>query len=200
MKHATAVLVALSSLTIMPQVTAAALAEVDLASDTAWTLRVDGGDTRPIKVPGGGWSSEIQEPLIDRGRDVKDHVVYERKVTIPKIQSDQVTMLKFGAVNYGAEVYINDNLVGEHHGPLMPFEVDITEHAKPGEAVALKVVAYSRKHYEVIPSSDKNRKHKGCIVPIGFDYQKGVEPLYLHFNSKFAYVSVRSTTPVASVF
>ena len=59
----------------------AALREMDLASDTAWTLSVDGGAPRPIKVMAGGWNSDRQEPQIP-STDVKDYVVYERQITI----------------------------------------------------------------------------------------------------------------------
>ena len=42
-----------------------ALREMDLASDTDWTLSVDAGAPRPIKVTaGGGWNSDRQEPQI----------------------------------------------------------------------------------------------------------------------------------------
>lgn len=49
-----------------------ALAEIDLASDTAWTLSADGGPARPIKVPRGGWNSDWQEPRIDTILEVDD--------------------------------------------------------------------------------------------------------------------------------
>ncbi|MEI8235522.1 MAG: hypothetical protein WCH57_12690, partial [Verrucomicrobiota bacterium] len=39
-----------------------ALREMDLASDKDWTLSVDGGSARPIKVTAGGWNSDQQEP------------------------------------------------------------------------------------------------------------------------------------------
>ena len=38
-----------------------ALWEMDLASDTAWTLSINGGAPRPIKVATGGW--KLLEPL-----------------------------------------------------------------------------------------------------------------------------------------
>ncbi|MEI6350133.1 MAG: hypothetical protein WCP06_03390 [Verrucomicrobiota bacterium] len=41
-----------------------ALKEIDLASDTDWTLSVDGGAPRPIKVTAGGWNSDQQQPQI----------------------------------------------------------------------------------------------------------------------------------------
>ena len=61
---------------------ASPIKEIDLASDTAWTVSVDGGPRRPIKVTGGGWNSDQQDPPIGTG-DVKDHVTYERIITIP---------------------------------------------------------------------------------------------------------------------
>jgi len=35
---------------------------LDLASDTEWTLSIDDGELRPIKVPGGGYNSDMQDP------------------------------------------------------------------------------------------------------------------------------------------
>ena len=59
-----------------------AVMEIDLASDTAWTLAHDGGAPRPIKVTAGGWNSDQQEPQIPSDA-VKDHVFYARQITIP---------------------------------------------------------------------------------------------------------------------
>ena len=156
--------------------------EVDLASDgagsatgTEWTLSIDGGPARPIKVPAGGWNSDLQSPRIDKNKDVKDHVIYERKITIPDYKGDRVVKLMFGAVNHGAEVYLNDKLVATHAGPMTPFEADITDIVKPGATCQLKVKAYHRRHY-------KGR------VPIGFDYpsdKPGQQEA--GYTSKFAY-------------
>lgn len=148
-----------------------ALAVIDLASDTAWTLSADGGPARPIKVPRGGWNSDWQKPRIDTMTGVKDYVVYERKILVPKIAEGQVTKISFGAVNYGAEVFVNDKWVGSHVGSLTPFEMAITGALRifgpdvtiykmlapfewkvtgavePGEECTLKVKAYHRRHY-----------------------------------------------------
>ena len=153
-----------------------ALREMDLASDTDWTLSVDGGAPRPIKVPGGGWNSDQQEPRIDKNKDVKDHVIYERSIKLPDYKSGQVVKLLFGAVNHGAEVYINDKLVATHAGPMTPFEADITDVVKPGETCQLKIKAYHRRHYV---------KPDGCHVPTGFDYP--LDRTRTLRSSKFSY-------------
>jgi len=137
----------------------APLSVVDLASNTAWTLSVDGGAVRTIKVPAGGYNSDMQDkPYIDMSIDlpgclnnyknmVNDHVEYMRKIQIPNVAAGQVTLLEFGAVNHGCEVFINGQKVGEHFGPNMPFEIDITDIVAPGNTYDLKVVSYPQKHY-----------------------------------------------------
>jgi len=58
---------------------------LDLACDTAWELSIDDGPWRSIKVPGGGYNSDLQnQPLIDQ-EDVLDHVIYRRSITIPDL-------------------------------------------------------------------------------------------------------------------
>jgi hypothetical protein len=141
-----------------------ALAQIDLASDTAWTLSADGGPARPIKVPRGGWNSDWQEPRIDTMTGVKDYVVYERKILVPRIADGQITKISFGAVNYGADVLVNGKPVGSHAGPLTPFETEITGAVEPGRECTLKVKAYHRRHY---------MQGGVCTVPVSIDSPKG---------------------------
>jgi hypothetical protein len=149
-------MVMLISVAAEAALTHGALAEIDLASGGAggatgkgWTLSADGGTARPIKVPGGGWNSDWQEPRIDTMTGVVDYVVYERKILVPEIVADQVTKISFGAVNYGADVFANDKLMGSHVGSMTPFEVDISSGVVPGKECTLKVKAYHRRHYMV---------------------------------------------------
>jgi hypothetical protein len=136
---------------------------IDLASDDAWELSIDQGPWISIKVPGAGYNSDLQdEPLIDQ-EEVTDHAVYRRTIAIPKTASGKVIMLAFGAVNHGCEVFIDDIPAGQHIGPLMPFEMDITEHVKPGSTHELKVVSHPQWFYDYnVPHTfvyDEARKH-----------------------------------------
>ncbi len=166
------------------------LTEVDLASDTAWTLSIDGAVPRPIKVPGGGYNSDRQDPPLiemsvptgfhdDPGRQaVKDYVVYQRSVTIPEMSPRQVTLVEFGAGNHGAEVFLvngdRETLVATHLGPLMPFTADLTHFVTPGRQYLLKVKAYTPWHYA-------NK------VPVGFVYQEGWKRPEHGWASKFGF-------------
>ncbi len=147
-------------------VNATPLKEVDLASDTKWQLRVDAGAYRSIKVPAGGFNSDMQDkPYINMSiegngfkNDVEAHVEYKREIAIPNVCQGQVTRLEFGSVNHGCEVYLNDKKVGEHHGPNMPFVIDVTDEVTPGNSYELRVKVYPGKY------------HYGNYMPMGYYY------------------------------
>ena len=60
---------------------------------------------------------------------------YRHTIEIPPewFSPDCLIFLGFGAVDYFAEVWLNDVNVGEHEGGYLPFELDVTEAARPGE-------------------------------------------------------------------
>lgn len=169
---------------------------VNLASDTAWTLRCDYGPARPIKVPGGGWNSDEQSPRIQEMREVKDFVLYERKITIPPVMPNPAVKLCFGAVAHGCEVFLDGKKVGEHHGPQVPFEMDLTAFTTPGREQTLQVKAYHRRHYF------KPGETKTAEVDVGWDYPEGDDEVSRkeaktwygpwHGQSKVGYGIVRS--------
>jgi len=121
---------------------------IDLASDSAWQIRIDDGPWRSIKVPGGGYNSDLQEePLIDKD-EVIHSATYRRSFKVPENAKGKVILLAFGAVNHGCEIFIDDRLIQEHVGPLMPFRVDITDHVDPGGTYDLKVVSHPQWFYD----------------------------------------------------
>ena len=66
--------------------------------------------------------SGVQKLLSD-----KQLLWYEREFTVPAKWLTQRVMLNFGAVDWMADVYVNDILVGSHTGGFTPFSCDITE-------------------------------------------------------------------------
>jgi hypothetical protein len=154
-----------------------AIEEIDLSSSTAWTLSIDGGAPRPIKVTAGGWNSEQQQPQIPSAA-VKDHAVYERSITIPETAKGQTVKILFGGCNYGAEVWLDEHKIIEHHAPMTPFAADITEAGEAGRVHVLRVKAYARMHFGLPPK-----------VPAGFDFNKDIPGVPKEYNghTKFAY-------------
>jgi hypothetical protein len=70
----------------------------------------------------------------ERFRDHSGEAWYQRGFEVPAawFSDDRVIILGFGAVDYFAEVWVNDTRVGEHEGGYLPFELDITSTARPG--------------------------------------------------------------------
>ena len=161
------------ALLLLPVVSLRAETLIDLASDTAWTLRCDDGPARPIKVPGGGWNSDLQSPRIQVLQDVKDHVLYERKITVPQMMPEQAVELRFGAVTYGCEVFLDGRKVGEHHGPQVAFEIDLTGAATPGKEQVLQVKAFHRRHYLAAKEDAAEFFGKVAEIPVGWDFPGG---------------------------
>ncbi|MGL1886808.1 MAG: beta galactosidase jelly roll domain-containing protein [Reichenbachiella sp.] len=57
--------------------------------------------------------------------DYEGVAFYRRKFNVPKEWSSKMVHLSFEAVNYIAQVYINDKVVGYHEGGFTPFEFNI---------------------------------------------------------------------------
>jgi beta-galactosidase/beta-glucuronidase len=62
-------------------------------------------------------------------------VWYRRSVDVPSDWQGRRVLLRFGAVDYRATVWVNGRLAGEHEGGTVPFSFDITPLVKPGPAV-----------------------------------------------------------------
>jgi hypothetical protein len=168
---------------------------IDLASDSDWTLRLDDGPERPIKVPGAGWNSDQQSPRIQVMREVKDFVRYKRTITVPASAADRAVQLRFGAVAYGCEIFLDGKKAGEHHGPLVPFTVDLTPFAIPGKPQTLEVKAYHRRHYIAKDSTRTAEVAVGFDCPDGDDEASRAEAQEWcgwRGNTKFGYGIVRS--------
>ena len=83
----------------------------------------------------------VESSLSGVGRTItKDNAIwYERPFTLPKKWKGKNVLLHFGAVDWHAEVYVNDVLVGEHKGGFDPFSFDITPYLKKSGKQTLKV-------------------------------------------------------------
>ena len=101
-------------------------------------------DARAIQVPS-SWQSEFSDL-----RDYAGVGWYWRSVKVEELQPAQVAILKFGAVDYRAVVYVNQNRVGSHDGGYLPFEFDVTSYLHAGEnQIAVRVADPGAKPDEV---------------------------------------------------
>ncbi len=83
-------------------------------------------DWREIRVPL-SWNAQFADL-----RDYRGVAWYRKTVDLQPIKSDQTVLLKFGAVDYFAEVFVNGQKAGEHEGGYLPFTFDVGKLIKAG--------------------------------------------------------------------
>jgi beta-glucuronidase len=84
-------------------------------------------DTSPsLNVPG-DWNTQRRELLYYEGS-----VWYRRKFDFAGLGGDQRVFVRFGAVNYRADVYLNGQKLGTHIGGFTPFTFEVTQLLKKG--------------------------------------------------------------------
>ncbi len=90
-------------------------------------------DVRDIQVP------SVWERI---EKDYEGVAVYRKTFTLPRDWQNRIVHLSFDAVNYRAEVYVNDEVVGVHEGGFTPFSFRIDSMLEPGQenAVTLRVL------------------------------------------------------------
>jgi len=92
-------------------------------------------NVRPTRIPS-SWQSQFADL-----RDYAGVAWYWRSVNLQSPPPDQAALLRFGAVDYFAEVYVNGQKVGTHEGGYTPFGFDITSLLRAGEnQIAVRVV------------------------------------------------------------
>jgi len=105
--------------------------------DGIWQLHLPShSDPVPVTVPG-SWTTQI-----DGAGDAHETVRYSRSVELAEPAGDKRLVLRFAAVNHHATVTLNGVEVGEGGEGWLPFEVDITDAARPGENTLDVVVSY----------------------------------------------------------
>lgn len=97
----------------------------------------DGRAGETVNVPG----------VWEEARPFYDGVGYYRRMfALPAAFQGKILRIKFWAVNYFAEVFVNGTKVGEHEGGYTPFEVDATDAVRDGEnELVVRVIDPPRK-------------------------------------------------------
>ncbi|HMB24094.1 MAG: beta-glucuronidase [Chloroflexota bacterium] len=75
---------------------------------------------RPIAVPA-SWNEQFADL-----RDYLGNAWYQTRFEVPGKMESHRTFLRFGSVNYIAEVWLNGSRLGEHEGGHLPFEFEVT--------------------------------------------------------------------------
>ncbi len=73
------------------------------------------------------WNAQFEDL-----RDYMGVAWYRTSLKVPRLDEGKRAILRFGAVDYFSEVFVNGKSVGTHEGGYTPFSFDITDAAKPG--------------------------------------------------------------------
>ena len=85
---------------------------------------------RQITVP---FCYQCKASGVDLGEETHPVLWYRRSFTVPAEMAGRRILLRFGAVDYKAQIYVNGQLAGSHIGGYTPFALDITDFLTDGE-------------------------------------------------------------------
>jgi hypothetical protein len=103
-----------------------ALKPSDLAGAAGW---------RDARV-GLSWNAQFEDL-----RDYMGVAWYRTTFDLPRLNDSRRALVRFGAVDYFAEVFVNGKLVGAHEGGYTPFTLDVTGAARQGpNELAVRVI------------------------------------------------------------
>ena len=144
--------------------TAGAAGRPTLHLDGTWQFRLDSTEAGEkerwfeaaapfkdtIQVPGawdaqgfGAETPKLRHNFVGKGW-------YRRQVAIPAGWKGKRLVLTVGGVHRYAKVWVNGVALGQEHiGYLSPFEHEITQHVKPGEAATIAICVDSRQRWDV---------------------------------------------------
>jgi beta-glucuronidase len=126
-------------------------------ADPGERVEYDFDKSASLKVPG-DWNTQRPELLYYEGS-----VWYRRKFDLSGWSDEQRVFLRFGAVNYRADVYLNGQKLGTHIGGFTPFTFEVTRRLKKG-ANSLVVKVDNKRSKEAVPTLNTDWWNYGGIT------------------------------------
>jgi Glycosyl hydrolases family 2/Glycosyl hydrolases family 2, sugar binding domain len=128
---------AVCTLGILLTVAVSSLAWAEPVRLGGWTLRTDPeGTLTTATLPSDGWrAAKDGRSWNAQFEDLRDYfgvAWYRASFRVSASRRPQRVLLRFGAVDYAADVFVNGGRVGSHEGAYTPFTIDVTDQAKPG--------------------------------------------------------------------
>lgn len=135
-----------------------------LMLDGKWEFRFDDAATywrRDFSKNDQGLKDTIHVPFCPESKlssiedkDLHPCMWYAKEFTLPESFAGKHVLLRFGAVDYHARVFVNGVKVGEHFGGYTPFCFDITSHL--GEINRITVCVFDDNRDPKIPSGKQS--------------------------------------------
>jgi len=118
----------------------------------AWRFALD-PDARWIQPADVEWNATIEVPFAPetsasgiRDTSFFNACWYERTFDLPALRNGERLLIHFGAVDYHAMVWVNNQFVGEHEGGYTPFSFDVTPYVNASGPQIVTVRAHDEPH------------------------------------------------------
>ncbi|GAB3715182.1 beta-glucuronidase [Nocardiopsis nanhaiensis] len=109
--------------------------------------RGDLENTREMPVPA-SYNDITTDPAL---RDHIGDVWYQTTARIPRGWAGERIVLRFDSATHRAVVWVGDDQVAQHEGGYTPFEADLTDYVRAGDAVRITVVVNNVLTWQSIP-------------------------------------------------
>lgn len=123
---------------------------------------------RLIAVPS-SWNEQFEDT-----RDYLGPAWYQTRFDLPWGFKDKNLSLRFGSVNYLAQVWLNGVKLGEHEGGHLPFVLEATAHLKPKDNLLVVrvegLLAPDRVPPGKVPADPRDRFNNFFNPPASFDF------------------------------
>ena len=168
----------------------------------SWQLVTDPAATFTVAtLPPTGWRPAVAgrswNAQFDDLRDYFGVAWYRTSFSVPGGRVPHV-LLRFSAVDYAAEVFVNGQRVGGHEGAYTPFTVDVARHARPGaNDLVVRVVdppptapgaapRFADMPYEELPRGKQNWyiENAGLWQPVALDLRSALYTERVHVTAK----------------
>ena len=176
--------------------------------DAGWHLLTDPAAAFQVaSLPQDGWrAARVGQSWNAQFDDLRDYVGvawYRTRFEVPRATAPRHVLLRFGAVDHAAEVFVNGAPAGRHEGAYTPFVVDATDHARPGvNELVVRVIdppASGRNQPPRFPDLDYDEIPRGKQ---NWYIQNGgiCQPVWLDIRPALYVEAVRVTPAVSGAF
>lgn len=156
-----------------------------------WDFKLDDGNGFDEKWYASPMEDAIAMPVPSSYNDLqedihfRDHygwVFYQRNIAVPAFLKEQRIVLRCAAVTHHAKVYLNGELICEHRGGFLPFEVEINDHLRDGQDNLLTIAVDNVIDYTTLPVGGQKDMMAGMMGFGGGSKKKQNNPNFDFFN------------------
>ncbi|MCF7915615.1 MAG: hypothetical protein K9L66_10655 [Spirochaetaceae bacterium] len=109
---------------------------------------------------------------------IHERVIYRRKIKVTDEERENRVILHFGAVDFSAQVWIDNSVIGSHKGGYTPFSFDITAFTKEKQEIVLSLIVEDKP----TPAQPRGKQAQGTPFDCWYTAVTGIwQSVWLEF-------------------